>query len=111
VKVGSSISNFNINQKIVSLKENIFLKLFETAEIAKFSKMEYQDYEDSLKYYRDLKNSLDTAKEEGKIEGKIEGQIEGKIEVAKNLLKIGIDINIIAKSTGLTIEEIRELKK
>ncbi|PIE78569.1 MAG: hypothetical protein CSA15_07135, partial [Candidatus Delongbacteria bacterium] len=52
------------------LRESIFLQLFETAEIAKFSREEYQDYEDSLKYYRDLKNSLDTAKEEGRIEGK-----------------------------------------
>ncbi len=54
------------------LKENIFLQLFEVAEISKFSRQEYQDYEESLKYYRDLKNSLDTAKEEGRIEGKIE---------------------------------------
>ncbi|MBP8850170.1 MAG: hypothetical protein KBG80_06400 [Breznakibacter sp.] len=42
-------------------------------------------YEDSLKYYRDLKNSLDTAKEEGVIEGIAKG-IE---KVAKNALKIG----------------------
>ena len=35
--------------------------------------------EDSLKYYQDLKNSLDTAKEEGKI--------EGRIEMAKKSLK------------------------
>ena len=37
------------------LKESIFLQLFETAEISKFSQQEYQDYENSLKYYRDLK--------------------------------------------------------
>mgnify|MGYP001461110925 CR=1 FL=1 len=92
------------------LRENIFLQLFETAEISKFSQQEYQDYEDSLKYYRDLKNSLDTKFEEGKIEGKIEGMIEGKIEVAKNLLQNGVDIEIIIKSTGLTENEINELK-
>jgi predicted transposase/invertase (TIGR01784 family) len=88
-------------------KENIFLKLFETAEIAKFSQQEYQEYEDSLKYYRDIKNSLDTAKEEGKIEG----MIKGKIEVAKNLLKNNVSIEIIISSTGLTKEEIENLKK
>ena len=53
------------------LKEKIFLKLFKTAEIAKFSPDEFQNYENSLKYYRDLKNSLDTAKEEGRLEEKI----------------------------------------
>jgi predicted transposase/invertase (TIGR01784 family) len=83
-------------------KENIFLKLFETAEIAKFSQQEYQEYEDSLKYYRDIKNSLDTAKEEGKM--------EGKIEVAKNLLKSNVSIEIIMNSTGMTKEEIEKLK-
>jgi predicted transposase/invertase (TIGR01784 family) len=56
-------------------------------------------YEDSLKYYRDIKNSLDTARE------------EGKIEVAINLLKNGVDIQIIKNSTGLSKAEIENLKK
>jgi predicted transposase/invertase (TIGR01784 family) len=85
------------------LKENIFLKLFETAEIAKFNQQEYQEYEDSLRYYRDIKNSLDMAKEEGKI--------EGKTEVAKNLLKNKVSIEIIMSSTGLSKEEIEKLKE
>ena len=89
-----------------TLKEKIFLKLFETAEISKFTPKEYQEYEDSLKYYRDLKNSLDTAKEEGRIEGKI----EGKIEVAKKMLKKGLDTFLISEVTGLTEKEINELK-
>ncbi len=95
------------------LKENIFLQLFETAEIAKFSQQEYQDYEDSLKYYRDLKNSLDTAKEEGRIEGKqegrMEGKLEGKIEDALKMLEKGLDISLISEITGLTEEQIKNL--
>lgn len=81
------------------LKEKIFLKLFETAEIANFSQQEYQDYESSLKYYRDLKNSLDTAKE------------ERTIEIAKKGLKEGFPIEMISKMTGLTEKEIIELIK
>ena len=50
-------------------RETIFEKLFETAEIAKFTPDQVQSYEDSLKYYRDLKNSLDTARDEGITEG------------------------------------------
>jgi hypothetical protein len=46
------------------------MQLFETAEISKFSQQEYQEYEDSLKYYRDMKNSLDTKFEEGILENK-----------------------------------------
>ena len=35
----------------------------EEAEIAKFTPVELKEYEDSLKTYRDLRNSLDTATE------------------------------------------------
>jgi predicted transposase/invertase (TIGR01784 family) len=80
------------------LKENIFVQLFETAEISKFSQQEYQDYENSLKYYRDMKNSLDTAKD------------ERSIEIAKKGLKEGYPIKMISKMTGLSEEEINELK-
>lgn len=90
-----------LNRIPEKLKEDIFLKLFETAEIAKFNQEEYQNYEDSLKYYRDLKNSLDTAREEGKE--------EGKIEIAINLIKANIDIEIIAQTTGLSKEKIKRL--
>ncbi|WP_245207464.1 hypothetical protein [Rickettsia fournieri] len=38
------------------------------------------------------------------------GKAEISIEIAKNLLLKDIDVNIIADSTGLTIEEIEELK-
>lgn len=64
--------------------------------------LQIQSYEDSLKYYRDLKNSLDTAKEEGRE--------EREVEIAKGLLKNGISIEIISKSTGLSIEQIERLK-
>jgi len=62
------IKNLNKLERIPDkLKEQIFDKLFETAEIARFTPDQIRSYENSLKYYRDLKNSLDTAKEEGKI--------------------------------------------
>lgn len=58
------------------LRKRIFEKLFQTAEIAKFSLVEARSYEDSLKYYRDLKNSFDTATQEGYAEGLAEGRKE-----------------------------------
>jgi len=84
------------------LREEVFEKLFQVAEISKFTKDEFILYEDSLKYYRDLKNSLDTAK--------IEAKEERDREIAINLLKNGVDIEIIIQSTGLNIEEIKRLK-
>ena len=101
------------------LKEDIFVKLFETAEIAKFSQEEYQNYEESLKYYRDLKNSLDTAREEGREEG-IEigmekgiekGMEKGMQKVAVEMLKDKEPIEKIIKFTGLSQQEIEALQK
>ena len=42
----------------------------EEAEIAKFTPVELKEYEDSLKTYRDIKNSIDTARKEGRVEEK-----------------------------------------
>lgn len=62
------------------LRNEIFNRLFSEAEIAQFSKVELREYEDSLKAYRDIKNSLDTAKAEGRAEGLVEGRAEGRAE-------------------------------
>ncbi len=86
----------------VELKEKIFLKLFETAEIAKLKPEEYKQYEASVNAYRDIFNIKNTYLEKGRM--------ERSIEIAKNLLKNEVDINIIITSTGLTEKEINELK-
>ncbi|HKK78263.1 MAG TPA: Rpn family recombination-promoting nuclease/putative transposase, partial [Phaeodactylibacter sp.] len=79
------------------LQDRIFQKLFDTAEIAKFTAEERVAYEESLKYYRDIKNVVDTSREEGKEEG-IE---ERTLEIARELKNNGIPIDVIIKSTGL----------
>jgi predicted transposase/invertase (TIGR01784 family) len=101
------------------LREKIFDKIFAAAEIAKLSKEEYEQYIVSLNAYRDLKNSLDTARDEGEakgeakgiIKGKIEGKIEEKTEIALKMLKKGMDIEDICDCTGLSKEKIEKLKK
>ena len=57
--------------------------------------------------YSDGKNE---GKIEGKIEGKLEGKLESKIEIAKNFLSKNIAKEIISECTGLTIEELEQLK-
>lgn len=49
--------------------------------------------------------------EKGKKEGREEGEKQAKIAVAKNLLKAGISIDLIAESTGLPQAEIAQLKE
>jgi len=117
------IRNLNKLDRIPEqLKENIFERLFELAEIAKFSNEEVRTYENSLKTYRDLKNSIDTAREEGEIIGKIEGKKEGivegmikgkmerNIEIVKEMLKDGESNQKIIKYTGLNIEQILQIQ-
>lgn len=72
-------------------------------------KQELREYEDSLKAYRDIKNSIDTAKEEGREEGRVEGIAKEKLATAKRLLGMGLTQEQVAKGTGLSIEEIERL--
>ena len=92
-----------------SLREKIFTKLFDAAAIARFTPTELREYEDSLKAYRDIKNSLDTAKEEGRAEGREEGRAEGIAMVVKNMHEKGMDIDVIASITGLNKDEVESL--
>lgn len=120
-------------ERPAALQERVFVKLFETAEIAKFTKQQYEEYEDSLKVYRDWKNTLDTAMKkaekigmdigmqkglakglekglaEGLEKGMAEGLEKGRVETAINLKKMGVDDDIISKASGLSIEEIQKL--
>jgi len=98
-----------LTERPVKLQEEIFEKLFKQAAIANYSEAEYAEYEESLKHYRDLKNCIDTAFDEGKLEGKAEGRVEGIIETAKNLKSAGVEIDIIVQTTGLSRAEIESL--
>ncbi|MCP9552440.1 hypothetical protein NNC51_06635, partial [Prevotella copri] len=97
-------------------------RLFEEAEIAKFTPQEMREYETSKMAYRDIKNSVDTAKREGIAEGMEKGMKEGlekgraegmnqrSLDIARNMLADGVDINQIMKYSGLTQEQIEKLK-
>ena len=80
--------------------------------------------------YRDIKNSIDTAKQEGLAEGMEKGMEKGMelgmekgmekgmkkgmnqkaLDIARNMLADGVDINLIMKYSGLTQEQIEKLK-
>jgi predicted transposase/invertase (TIGR01784 family) len=77
--------------------DEVFSKAFEKAELAKFGQAERENYENSLKIYRDLKGAIDTAFD------------EGKIEMIKAFKNAGAPIETIIQATGLTKEEIEKL--
>ena len=65
----------------------------------------FYDYQQSLKVFRDNKNTFDYAKETAFDEG----ITQGKSEVAKALKQNDVPIDIIVKTTGLSENEINEL--
>lgn len=104
------IRNLNRLERLPdTLREQVFEQLFDTAEIAHFTPEQVRSYEKSLKYYRDMKNSLDTAFDDGKEEGKEEGRTEEKRQAVINGLQKGLDIEVIADLTGLSVEAIETI--
>lgn len=103
-----------LDKRPAVLKEKIFNRLFAEAEIAAFNKDELREYEDSLKAYRDIKNSIDTALEEGMErgleQGRAEGRIEGRMEIVRAMLAKGMDIDMISELTGVSADEIHTLQ-
>lgn len=98
-----------LNDRPDALRERVFLKVFEQAEISKFTSEERGNYESSLKYYRDIKNVVDTAREEGRELERKERDNE-KNEIALRLIAEGLDNAFIQKITGLSTEEIKTLR-
>lgn len=92
-------------ERPAALQERIFQRVFDLAEIARFDPDEARIYEESLKHYRDMNNTLASAKREGKEEGRE----EKKREIALNMKADGMTVEMIAKYTGLTAEEIEKL--
>ena len=78
-----------VEERYISLLTD-FDRLFEEAEIAKFTPQEMREYETSKMAYRDIKNSVDTAKREGIAEGMEKGIKQGMEKGIKQGMEKGI---------------------
>ncbi len=96
-----------------ALQDRIFTRLFEATEIAKFTKEQYEAYEESLKVYRDWQNTIVTAEQKGMAKGMAEGIAKGRMEQnianARSMKLAGLDYEIISQVTGLSKDEIDKL--
>ena len=78
---------------MATIEDKVFDRLFKEAEIATFTPEELREYEDSLKAYRDIKNSIDSARREGRAEGLAEGLAEGHVEEeSKKNIEVSVEI-------------------
>jgi len=119
-----------LNDRPEELKEEIFKRLFKTAEIAPFTPEERIKYENYMTTERDIQNYISYAREKGIEEGRAEGimegmekgimegmekgreegRAEGMANAARNMLAEGFSIDLVVKCTGLSKEQIEMLK-
>lgn len=91
----------DLDERPAELREAIFNRLFEQAEIAKYTPVERQDYEESLKNFRDWYSCLVTAERKGRA--------EERLSIARNLKASGaLTISQIAMATNLTEDEVEK---
>lgn len=67
---------------------------------------ERKQYEGSVSAYRDIKNSISTAK----ALVRVEGRDERSKEIARNMLAMGMDAGQVAQATGLDEETVRAIR-
>ncbi len=88
------------------LQEGVFKQLFEIAEIAKFTPEEQRAYENSLKYYRDLHNVIETSKLEARQEGITIGREEGITIGREEGITIGREEGIVIGQRSLVLKQL-----
>ncbi len=98
----------------LSKKDKVVSKYMETLEEVN-QDPEFREYmsieEDAIKMEKSrISAGIKKGLEQGLEQGIKKGSREKAISIAKSLLKNNVDINIIAESTGLSIEELEKLK-
>ena len=121
----------NLLERPESLRDRIFTKLFDVAELAQLDDKDRTNYIKAMNTERDTYNQIEYAREtgreeglkeghkkghkEGKEEGIKEGREEGakqkSFDIAKRMLEKGIAMETISELTGLTEKEISELDR
>lgn len=108
-------------ERPAALQERAFTRLFEIADIEKFTPRKRMEYEENLKVYRDLTNVIDTARwkgeqrglekgrEEAFQEAYQEGRLKERLSNARKMKEEGLDITVIFRITGLSANEINAL--
>jgi predicted transposase/invertase (TIGR01784 family) len=96
-------------ERPAALQERVFTRLFEAAEIAKFSKRELCEYEESLNNFRDMYSVITTAEMKGEARGHAEGELAERQKNAQRMKQKGYPLTDISEITGLSLKEIEEL--
>ena len=93
----------NLLKRPERLRDRIFTKLFDVAELAQLDDEERTNYIKSMNTERDTYNQIEYAREEGRG--------EERLKIAMNLICAGASCEIITQVTGLSEEEVSRLKE
>jgi predicted transposase/invertase (TIGR01784 family) len=96
----------------------IFDDLFEEARINKLTKRDMETYRKSVLEYADVRSAVEYAQEtfynkgrtEGWSEGRLKGLEQGRIATVEKMLELNFQISDISQITGLTLDQINDLK-
>nr|WP_285844166.1 Rpn family recombination-promoting nuclease/putative transposase [Brevibacillus borstelensis] len=102
----------------IAMKDPVMKKAIDQWEDLSRDEKTWIEYEtrkkaihDELSAAREAELRQQRAREEGLAEGRTEGERQKATEVAKNLLAMDMTVEVVAKATGLSLEEIEKLKK
>jgi len=99
-----------LNEIPETLKEQIFMKVLEKAQIANLSERDLMLYEESLKIYKDIYSAVEYSRNEGRNDGRNEGRIEERISIAEKMIMQHFETDVIMQVTDLSKEEIEALR-
>ena len=120
-------------ERPAQLRDRIFKRIFDVAEIADFDASEQENYIKAMNTERDTYNQIAYAREEGMKSGIAQGMERGiaqgikqgiskgieqgvkqgrdeeKTEIARRMLALGLTVEVISEATGLSLEELKAI--
>lgn len=97
--------------EMLSKKVPEIIEAFEVLKVVSSNEETRRDAEIRIKAMSDKASSLAGAKEEGLKQGIQQGTIQGKLEIILNMIQNQLDDETISRLTGISLEEIKEMKK
>ena len=92
----------NLRNRPLWLQREVYTKIFEACEIARFNEEKLIKYEKDMYDERRLYGELEAARDEGMEKGRE----EGKLDAARKMLAAGIDAKVIADALEIPVEDI-----
>ncbi|MED3500732.1 Rpn family recombination-promoting nuclease/putative transposase, partial [Brevibacillus agri] len=98
----------------IAMRDPVMKRAFDEWEDLSRDEKKWVEYESRRKAILDEMAAVREAEirqQKAREEGLAEGERQKAMEVAKNLLAMDMSVEVIAKATGLSAEEIEQLKK